>query len=292
VNPYLAAAGVGLLAGTHTATWGMYKDAPHEGFGWRRYVRSIVVSTLAAPFVAWLFVLDPRRAPGFVVLFGVTYAFERALVEFYKTFLREEDQSKYTIPMQFHVNGRVVKKRSLRLLVGLGYAAAALLFAWGAFTLDRALGFLPAWLRLGLAGSVGGWLSAFGGAQKDAPIEGFHTFKFFRSPALAMSYGILLSLFTHNVLVVGLGALGYTIATIETYKTFFFPHRPRGKFQGKPIQFPELLAFRQRFVPVYAAIWLVLLTQVGLAVAGRVSGTPAVEGQVGEAGGHAGARLV
>ena len=23
---------VGILAGTHTATWGMYKDAPHEGF--------------------------------------------------------------------------------------------------------------------------------------------------------------------------------------------------------------------------------------------------------------------
>ncbi len=29
---YLAALVVGLLAGTHIATWGMYKDAPHEGF--------------------------------------------------------------------------------------------------------------------------------------------------------------------------------------------------------------------------------------------------------------------
>ena len=28
----LLAAAVGVMAGVHTATWGMYKDAPHEGF--------------------------------------------------------------------------------------------------------------------------------------------------------------------------------------------------------------------------------------------------------------------
>ena len=33
--PLLAAA-VGLIAGIHTATWGMYKDAPHEGFSGRK----------------------------------------------------------------------------------------------------------------------------------------------------------------------------------------------------------------------------------------------------------------
>lgn len=265
MSPGLAAAGVGLLAGTHTATWGMYKDAPHEGFGWLRYLRSIVVSTLAAPLVAWVAGLDPRNPSGFVVLFAVTYALERALVEFYKTFLREEDQSKYTIPMQFHVMGKVVKQRGLRALIGLGHIVAVVLFALLALAVDRAISFLPPWLRLGLVGSVGGWISAFGGAWKDAPIEGFHTFKFFRSPALAMCYAILLSLFTHNVILVGLGALGFTIATIETYKTFFFPSRPRGKFAGKPISFPEYLTFRYRFVPVYAFIWLTVITAVVLA---------------------------
>ncbi len=28
----LTAAFIGLLSGLHTACWGMYKDAPHEGF--------------------------------------------------------------------------------------------------------------------------------------------------------------------------------------------------------------------------------------------------------------------
>ena len=275
MSPVLAATGVGLLAGIHTATWGMYKDAPHEGFGWPRYSRSIVVSTLAAPLVAWVAGLDPRLPSGFVVLFAVTYAVERALVEFYKTFLREEDQSKYTIPMQFHVMGQVVKQRGKRALIGLGHVVAVVLAALLALAVERMLAtFLPAWLRLGLVGSVGGWLSAFGGAWKDAPIEGFHTFKFFRSPLLAMGYAILLSLFTENVILVGAGALGLTIATIETYKTFFFPSRPRGKFQGKPISHPQYLTFRQRFVPVYACIWLVLIAEVALAVAGRFT-TPA-----------------
>ena len=34
-------------------------------------------------------------------------------------------------------------------------------------------------------GALGGWYSAFGGAWKDAPIEGFQLFKFFRSPLQA-----------------------------------------------------------------------------------------------------------
>ena len=32
-----------MLAGLHTATWGMYKDAIHEGFFWPRYFRSPIV---------------------------------------------------------------------------------------------------------------------------------------------------------------------------------------------------------------------------------------------------------
>ena len=40
----LLAAAVGVMAGVHTATWGMYKDAPHEGFSCWKYSRSIVLS--------------------------------------------------------------------------------------------------------------------------------------------------------------------------------------------------------------------------------------------------------
>ena len=93
---------------------GDVKDSPHEGFTWRKYLRSAVLSTLIA--AAWQAAIgfDLASAGARLVLFGLTYVSERGLVELYKTFLREEDQSKYTIPMQFHVKGRVVRSRRVR----------------------------------------------------------------------------------------------------------------------------------------------------------------------------------
>ncbi len=55
------------------------------------------------------------------------------------------------------------------------------------------------------------------------------------------------------------GALGLTIATIETQKMFDTSH-VRGKFTGKPIRYPDTLRLRRRFVPVFATIWILLLT--------------------------------
>jgi hypothetical protein len=40
-----------------------------------------------------------------------------------------------------------------------------------------------------MVASISGWISAFLGAWKDAPIEGFETLKFFRSPVVAGLYG-------------------------------------------------------------------------------------------------------
>ena len=54
--------------------------------------------------------------------------------------------------------------------------------------------------------------------------------------------------------MIAVAATGYERATAETYKTFFFPSRSRGKFNGKPVLFPALLTHRKYFVPVYAAI--------------------------------------
>ena len=260
----LAALAVGVVAGTHTATWGMYKDAPHEGF--RHYPRSIVVSALLAPIIAWVAGLDALSASGIVVLFGVTYCCERGLTEFYKTFVRFEDQSKYTIPMQFHVFGRVVPKGARRWTIAWSHVAVIFLAGYGIQAMQgREVG-VSRPLMFFLLGSVGGWLSAFGGGFKDAPIEGFHTLKFFRSPLLAALYALLLSRFTDSYLLAALGGLGYTVATIETYKTFFFPNRPRGKFADKPILYPEHLETRKRFVPLYAAIWFFVVASFMLAL--------------------------
>jgi hypothetical protein len=209
---------------------------------------------------------DLATAAGRVVLFGLTYVTERGLVELWKGYLREEDQSKYFIPMQLHVMGRVVKDRRVRWSVAACLAALVLAIAWGLHSLQRSGLSLHPLVAVLLVGSVGGWLSAFGGAFKDAPIEGFETLKFFRSPVVALLWALVVALFTTEYLFVALCGLGYTVATIETYKTFFFPNKPRGKFAGKPILFPHLVSWRYRFAPLYAAIWLAVIVNLGLAL--------------------------
>ena len=247
---------VGLAVGGHIATWGMYKDSIHEGFTVRRYARSIVVGLIWAPLAARIVGIDASVASGVVILFGLTYALERATTEFWKTFVRDEDQSKYFIPMQFHVLGKVIRNRTGRFMAGLGYLGVALLLLRGVQMLQPEPGAeAPLW-SLVLVSSIGGWYSAFGGAFKDAPIEGFETLKFFRSPVSATTYGLLVSNFTDSYPLIALCAIGFTVATLETYKTFFFPSTPRGKFVGKPILYPAMLERRRYFVPVYVLIWV------------------------------------
>jgi len=251
---------IGLAAGAHSATWGMYKDAIYEGFAYRKYFRSIILSGIIAVVAEFITKLDVMRASGIIVLYGLTYVIERAMLEFYKTFLREEDQAKYFIPMQFHVQGKIVHSRTKRWLMAAAYVIGVTLVVFGLHQLQRANLQIPGVVMVLIIGSFGGWISAFGGAWKDAPIEGFELFKFFRSPLIALTYALLLACFTTNYIFIAMGALGYTVGTIETYKTFFFPNKPRGKFAGKLIQFPEMLERRQKFVPLYVAIWLAVIT--------------------------------
>ena len=262
----LIAVAIGFLSGAHTSTWGMYKDSPYEGFTWSKYFRSILVSAVVA--VTWELFLgfDLRLAWTRVVLFGLTYASERGIVELYKGYLREEDQSKYFIPMQFHVMGHVIQSRAVRWAVAAVLALGVLLVGCGLRALEESQRGVPGWAAILIVGSIGGWLSAFGGAFKDAPIEGFETMKFFRSPAIALLWSLLVACFSRDYVQIALCGLGYTVATIETYKTFFFPSKPRGKFAGKPILFPRFLTWRYRFAPFYAAIWVVIVLNIASAL--------------------------
>ena len=179
---------VGLLAGTHAAIWGMYKDAIHEGFTNATFARSMIVGVLCALAIQWYLKLPVQNPGTLVLLFGLTYAAERGVVEVWKTFIRDEDQSKYFIPMQFAVFGRLVHGRGKRLGIGLAVAGVVIL-AFLAIHFTSRGGAVPRSLVLVLLiGSIGGWISAFLGAWKDAPIEGFETLKFFRSPVAAGLY--------------------------------------------------------------------------------------------------------
>jgi hypothetical protein len=261
MNSTAAGMVIGLLSGLHASSWGMYKDAPHEGFGWGKFFRSVVLGGLIGATAAGLEVLDPTTLAGAVLLFGVAYAVERLVAEIYKTFFRQSDQSKYAIPMQLAIWGRPVESQALRMAVGVGYLALL-------------LGLVPLVARLqvqgetvspalfALIGSTGGWISALGGAWKDAPFEGFQPLKFIRSPLLAAAWALLLSRLGSDLVLVAFAATGYTVATTESYKTFLFPRRPRGKFAGKPVRFPEVQRTRNRVIPVYLTIWLLVLVML------------------------------
>lgn len=253
------AALVGVASGADAAIWGMYKDAAHEGFYWPRFFRSILLGGAAAVALQWLLSLELTQAGPMLVLFGLSYAVERALVEGWKTFIREEDQSKYAIPMQFAIKGVPVKSRVARVMAGLLTLSA---IAVAAVVLFRSAQGVESVVYAGATGLLAGLIIAVGGAWKDAPIEGFEFLKFWRSPTLTVVFAVLLFPLTGNAMLAGIAAIGYERAASENYKTFFFPSRPRGKFAGKPIAFPAMLRVRQRFVPAYAAIrigmlWLV-----------------------------------
>lgn len=257
---------IGMIAGTHASTWGMYKDAIHEGFTWPKYSRSIIVGGIVGYVLHAVVAIDLSRAGGWVVFFGLVYAIERLLLELWKGYIREEDQSKYFIPMQFGILGKPVKKRAVRWTVLAVILLVLGASVWGVIALQRAAPDLPAWLVLVTIGAFGGWLTAFGGAWKDAPVEGFETLKFFRSPVISLAWAVVVAFFTDSWLFIGVAGAGYSVATIETYKTFFFPSKPRGKFAGKPIVYPEILTWRYYFVPVYVTIWLAILGSIAVAL--------------------------
>jgi hypothetical protein len=258
----------GLAMGLHCATWGVFKDAPYEGFSWWTYVRSPILGVVIAVSLALFSGFDFTGAAGVSVLFGITYGLERAISETYKTFFREQDQSKYTIPMQLAVFGRPVKSRGMRMLMGVLYLGIGISVLLGAYWLQHSGPKIPELLAVFLVSSAGGWISAFGGAWKDAPIEGFHTFKFFRSPAISFSFGLFMWSLTPEYALIFVGSIGYTVATIETYKTFFFPNKDRGKFQGKTPLFPDFLRTRIRFVPLYVLICVGIVGSGVMAVMG------------------------
>jgi hypothetical protein len=262
---FVTALALGFIAGLHISTWGMFKDSPHEGFSWPRYFRSPIVGAIMGGIAYVIARPDLGNAPTMVVFFGCAYVLERGAIEFWKTFLRTEDQSKYFIPMQFAVFGNVVHSKGRRLVVGAILAAAVIFTFLGIHWALRGSTTLSIPTVLAVA-SISGWISAFLGAWKDAPVEGFQPLKFVRSPLWAAFYGLVLASFTMSILAVVMAGLGYTIATLETYKTFFFPSKPRGKFAGKPILHPEMLERRKAFAVLYACIWALIITGFVLAL--------------------------
>ena len=221
---------------------------------------------IVAVVVALVRRLDPTRAPDMVVLFASHLRRGAgAGNEYYKTFLREQDQTKYSIPMQFSIGGRWSEPGRLPDGRGRLPGAGSSLTVYGVHYLQASgSGDRDGWWCSRWEAS-GGWISAFGGAWKDAPIEGFRDPQVLPEPGVRPHLGVHAGQPDRQHLFVGFGALGFTVATIETYKTFFYPSKPRGKFAGMQIRYPEWLHRRRHFVPLYVAIWAALLATIVVA---------------------------
>jgi hypothetical protein len=270
----VCAAALAGFTGLHAATWGAFKDSPFEGFRRTSFVRSIVLAITAGVVLAAATPLESTEA--LIVLVGLLYAAERLATEWWKSFVREDEQTAYAIPMRFAVAGVPVDRRLPRYALGLAILLGLVLVCWAAGELlPTHTG--PGWLLL-LVGGLGGWLTAVGGAWKDAPVEGFSGWKFLRSPIVASAWACLLLPFTDNFVLLTVSAGGLSVASIETYKTFLTAGRPPGKFLGKPM----LRAHRTERLTsqwLHAGLYAVFAWVLAASLLAPGTGTPLPVGQ-------------
>ena len=248
---------VGACAGLHSASWGAFKDSPYEPFLFRKFFRSILLGILAA-FMAKIFLATQGvHVINLGVMYGIIVVMERAVTELGKSYFRNEPQDKYKIPSQAHFLGKVVKSNTRRMLMGIGYTLAFILFTLGVFAIptDAIQNRLFAGMLFGLAG---GLLMALGGGLKDAPIEGFDAVKFMRSPVIGLAAGGVLSSLTDSYGIVMLAAMGIERMVTEAYKTFVKKSTP-GKFKVSKPAYPLWIRDRKIFIIPYLASWMAFL---------------------------------
>lgn len=178
---------LGATAGLHAACYGAYKDSPHETFKWARFTREIALATLISAGIYSYVTARYSISPLFYFL--VVLALSRILTEGYKLFLRNEPQSGYLIPSQFHFFRKIVTSRAQRALIGVGL----LLFIWMLLAGTQFLiKIIPVVFAGTVIGLITGSATALGGGYKDGLFEGFSQKKFFRSPVVGSLGGLFL----------------------------------------------------------------------------------------------------
>jgi hypothetical protein len=249
----LAVIALGFAAGLHGALYGAYKDSPHESFKPARFAREIVIALAAAAGLAAIAPATARQS-GFVIYLSI-FAVTRIATEFWKLFVRVEPQDGFRIPTQIHCVGDVVHHPLLRLLLGAGFLAS-IYGIWALCTLIPAGA--PAGVRGLLVGLAIGTAEALAGSYKDGSIEGFHWFKFAKSPAFG-AIGGLVAGHTTDLAFLLLAAIG----TMRMLLELLFKMMPRdyapGKFPSMVGRYTEWVERRRLFVAPYALTWLVYL---------------------------------
>lgn len=244
---------LGLLAGLHGASYGAYKDSPHESFLARRFVRELAIAFLIA---LALVSVQRTTAQCLFIFFVTTFAATRILTEFWKLFVRTEPQQDYRIPTQFHWVRSVVHASWIRLLVGMGFLGSV----YGLYCLFTLLpDELPNVARGIIVGAGFGTAEAIAGAYKDGCIEGFSFRKFLKSPVFCSIGGVLASWHTDTLIFVMLAAYGSSRMFLELFFKILRPGYAPGKFRSMTGSFGEWRKQRKYFLLPYGVTWLLWL---------------------------------
>lgn len=103
--------------------------------------------------------------------------------------------------------------------------------------------------------------------------EGSSGWKFLRSPVVATCWARPLSVFAGDWVVLAVAAGGWSVISIETYKTFLTGGRPPGKFSDKPARFLQAEA-REACRAVHVAVYGVLALGLANALSTSFVGAP------------------
>ena len=244
---------LGVVAGLHAASYGAYKDSPHESFLLRRFVRELLFASGLAVLMAFSHVADGETP--FVIYLSV-FALSRIATEFWKLFVRVEPQEGYRIPTQIHCVKGVVRNPIVRLLLGAGFLTSI----YGIYGLCSLIPpGVPAPLRGLLVGLAIGTAEAIGGGYKDGAIEGFSWHKFAKSPAFGALGGLIASGHTENLAFLLLAALGSARMFLELLFKIVVPDYAPGKFRSMTGSFTEWMGLRRHFLTPYVLTWALYL---------------------------------
>jgi hypothetical protein len=247
---FLLATVLGLAAGLHAASYGAYKDSPHESFLLRRFVRELVFASGLALAMASLHVSDGQSP---FVIYLSAFALSRIATEFWKLFVRVEPQDGYRIPTQIHWVRGVVHNPVIRLALGGGFLASI----YGIYCLAKVLPHeWPVLLRGLVVGASIGVCEAIAGAYKDGSIEGFYWHKFAKSPTFGALGGLIASGHTDHPAFLLLAAIGSMRMFLELLFKIVVPEYVPGKFRSMTGPFTEWMQRRRFFLRPYALTWL------------------------------------
>jgi hypothetical protein len=232
---------VSAVSGLYTSLWGAFKDCPYEGFKAKTFPRSLYFNAIIFFAIYFIPVFNERiQNLSLFQTFFLVMGLERGIAEFYKGFLRTEDQKKYFVPSRITFFGRYVANDMLRRSIGIIIIFAIFLLLFLDTTITTALEFVA-------VSYAAGAVVACGGAYKDAPFEGFKILKFQKSPLVLSPLFFLFYSY-------GPTALGILICmnfglerfVVEYYKTYI-QRNMSGKFKPDLKRIQKQLETREKF---------------------------------------------